>query len=1003
MVSGAVITVVAGLTTTNVLAQALALEEIIVTAQRREQSLQEVPISMEVFTGESLKLQGYRNFEDLSKFSPSVTVRDGSSQQTTTIRGFGTEGNSLTLQTATPIFLDGIHFGRLSMIKTAFMDVDSVEVLKGPQPLYFGMDATAGAFNIQSQRPTAEWEADLSSEVGNDGKYEVEGALGGPLTDTLGIRVAGLVEHSNGPVRNRLTKEKYLGFNNMAGRVLLAWTPSEKFKLTGKFEASDQNNAGELWMGCLTKGNLAGFSGNSPLVGPSFAAGTGNERSVYAPPPKGVSFETDAVLLEVKDGKDCFKGEYGISRDGPYLEPIQTIFPGFTAGANQRPGYIDIRAVSEAFNSVENPGIPGVDGLDMGGADGKDEAFTWNALIDWNYEFDNGITVNSQTGMVFFDRINIRENCDCFFFANHFSRTEYFNQWSQQVRFETADEGFDLNLDMPGGLTVNAMAGAFVQKTDLNASTNSLRADLRQGQRYQDISENGTWLAGFWNLDFNFLDKQVIASIGGRYTDVAKKTGSIGFGAQWIFDVFPCNALGTDANVATCTRDPQLKQVNPNLTTYTTTDQNGITGTGVRVDSPRIFADPSTVSMNNLWTPRNFLGPRPFPLSWLTADVNAVGLTAPDYNIFSTFGDCDNCSQPYIEQDANHYDTQIVLSYTPDTLGRDHTFYSKYVSAFKGPVTDTGLSSIDPIAADIIYLPEYATAYELGAKGILFDSRFRYDITAFRNKFKDLQTEGIGQFFSGPEDQQRIGLNAGGQLVKGVEFAGQVAATQNLMLNFAGVLMDGKMVDFDGGGCSDDEFAAAAVDAINNPAGRSATELAFADSILNRLGPARRAHALSLPVSESYLLNGGCRLESEVLPDGRIATPETFNRSGSVAPKTPDYKFVIGANYELPVMDDRFLAFINAQGYISDGYLTGNGADIYTRVQTFNKHGDLNLSVGLGAPDDTWKIVAYARNILGAVMEYNEEANFIQSGLIRQEVPDSAFFSYGLRLEYNFR
>lgn len=986
-ISAVVLTAATFFTPTTATAQ--ALEEIVVTAQRREQSLQEVPVSIEVFSGAEVQLQGYRNLEDLSKFSPSVSIRDGSSQQTVTIRGFGTQGNSLTLQSATPIFLDGIHFGRPSMIKHAMMDTERIEVLKGPQPIHFGMDATAGAFNIQSRRPTPEWEGEVGTELGNNGKMEVEGAFGGPITDTLGIRVVGLVEHGNGPVKNRVTGKKFPEFNNVAGRLLLEWTPSEKFNLVGKLDLSDQKHDGELWMGCLSGGTLGGFAADNILLGSAgVLPGTGNERAVWAPPPSGVSFETDAVLLEAKDPKDCFKGDYGISRDGPYLEPVDTVWNGWGGNATTiRPGFLDQRQAAEAFASTAG-------NADTKGISGLDETYTWNALLDGTYEFDNGYTLNSQTGMVFFDRINVRENCDCLFSVNYFGRGERYDQFSQQFRFEGPADGYQIT----SGIKVRPMVGVFYQYSDTDIFSSSFRAHFRQGQRFNEGWEDARWMAGFGNLEFIFLDDQLTFSAGGRYSDVKKNTSIYGYAAQWIVDERPCLASGTDANPATCTTDPNFIQVNPNLTAYTTGAMvGGAANNDIRIDSPRILVDPSTVNMNDLWTVRRWNQRRDLPLNWMRDDVNAVGLTPPQYELV-------NGGIPTaVEQKANHDDYQFVLSFTPNALDGDHTFYTKYVTAFKGPVTDTGLATL-PAPADLAnfsYSPEYSKAYELGAKGMLMDSRFRYDISLFRNEFTDMQTEVAAPLFN-PQDQQRFSLNAGEQVVEGAEFTGGFAVTQNLIFNFAGAVMDGEMVDFDGAGCSGSETIAAAANAVNNPSGRTAAELTAANTILTTIGPMRSAHALAADIPEAMLLNGGCRLVAETKKDGSVAGASTFDHSGDDATRTPDWKIIAGLDYSLPVMDN-YLFIFDAKGFISSPYLDGQGANTLSRLTGWDRHGDINLSTGVGTQDGTWRLVLFARNLLEATQVYRPEYDFTLEGMQTKEVADSSFRQYGIRFDYRFQ
>ncbi|MFT5132327.1 MAG: iron complex outermembrane receptor protein, partial [Gammaproteobacteria bacterium] len=206
---------------TTVLAQedhALVLEEIIVTAQRREQNLKEVPISIEVFGGREIRQQGFRDIDDLANFSPTVLILPRVQDQDVSIRGFGTTGNALTLDQAAPTFVDGIHFGRSSQSRMAFMDLQSVEVLKGPQPVYFGQNATAGAFNIRSRRPSDSWEANVDVEYGENETAAVDIGVGGPLSDTLGIRVAGKYDTTDGYLKDVVTQRMLGDYENIGGR-----------------------------------------------------------------------------------------------------------------------------------------------------------------------------------------------------------------------------------------------------------------------------------------------------------------------------------------------------------------------------------------------------------------------------------------------------------------------------------------------------------------------------------------------------------------------------------------------------------------------------------------------------------------------------------------------------------------------------------------------------------------------------------------------------------------
>ena len=659
---------------------AQALEEIIVTAQRRVQNLQEVPISINVVEGSTLREQGFSNIEDFATFSPSVTMEDEADSTVTTVRGFGTFGNSMTLQSAAPMFLDGMHFGRVSMIRTAFMDVERMEVLKGPQPLYFGMNATAGAFNIQSKRPTQEWEGNTTFEIGNHGSYEWEGGIGGPVSDTLAIRVAGLYDRAAGPIKNGISHKRHPQYQNTGGRISALWTPTEQLSIFSKFEGSRHRVGGDIQMGCLTGGRLAGFQRNNPLRGATASPGIdpdptiGNDKSIFAPPPKGIGINSDAVLPELKSGDDCFKGEYGQTRTAPYLDPgsFPNLFEERSSG-NVGPGFIDIREAAQAFYTMETGGRGGLaGGFDIGGIDWRDDTNSINTSISIDYELNNGMLVNAEAGYAEYDRKTMEDNSNSFFFGNPLARNEDYSQWSTQLRLTSRPEGYDI----ADGINVGFMLGAFNQQAGFSGISNGGRANLRRGQRLNHYTDNADWTNLFWNLDFKFYDDQMTLSVGGRYSDDGHNTTIAGEGAQWIFDEAPCDYdTGVnptqDDDPATCPVDTSFTSVDPNLTTTTFSAQSaGNRRNLVRIDSPLILVDGADTA--NLWTVGRWQSERGVPLNYRRPEVNAVGLTAPVRGIrYEREGG------PYdVDHGDKNYDTQVVLSYTPDAMEGNHTFWA---------------------------------------------------------------------------------------------------------------------------------------------------------------------------------------------------------------------------------------------------------------------------------------------------------------------------------------
>ncbi|MGH2569077.1 MAG: TonB-dependent receptor plug domain-containing protein, partial [Bacteroidota bacterium] len=239
----------------RVLAQEKAtLEEIVVTAQRREESIREVPVSLEIFSGTELTVQGIRTLEDLSNFSPTVEIDIRVQDQDVSIRGMGTTGNNLGLEQAVPTFVDGVHFGRTSMIQSAFFDLERVEVLRGPQPVAFGQNATAGAFSIVTRKPGDTWDADVTVEAGNFGRRTVEGGVGGPVTDTFAVRIAGQYDAVDGYIRDVVTGNDFPEETATGSRLTLQWQPTDNFTATLKGEYLDRSKQGGGRVICRTPG-----------------------------------------------------------------------------------------------------------------------------------------------------------------------------------------------------------------------------------------------------------------------------------------------------------------------------------------------------------------------------------------------------------------------------------------------------------------------------------------------------------------------------------------------------------------------------------------------------------------------------------------------------------------------------------------------------------------------------------------------------------------------------
>jgi iron complex outermembrane receptor protein len=213
----------------------VALEEIVVTAQKKEESLQKVPISVQVVGGQYLQEQGIPDLERLSTDLPQVSVRRSANSQRIVVRGVGS-GTNRGFEQSVGTFEDGVYLGQGQQIRPELFDISRVEVLKGPQSTLFGANVTAGAFNIVTNDPTSDFQGSANLIAGSRNEFEETGVVSGPLTNDLSARAAFYKRNYDGDVdyvgsgANRPTEDKW------GGRLVLAYQPTAAFSLRGSYE-----------------------------------------------------------------------------------------------------------------------------------------------------------------------------------------------------------------------------------------------------------------------------------------------------------------------------------------------------------------------------------------------------------------------------------------------------------------------------------------------------------------------------------------------------------------------------------------------------------------------------------------------------------------------------------------------------------------------------------------------------------------------------------------------
>lgn len=240
------------------------VNEIIVRAQRREQAAIDVPVQVSSLSAEALVSNNVKTLEDIGDRIPNsfFGANSGYGTPAFSIRGVG---GTLSTGGEEPvaIFFDDQFIPRT--LPSALLDVESVEVLRGPQGTLYGRNATAGAILIRSARPDLNRVTGFArGQVGNFDEQNLEGAVSLPLSATFGVRVAGLYNHSDGWVTNTVNGAKLSRSESGRGRISMLWQPSDKFELYGNFEYGKQTFA----VARAGIGNRTG-GGNRVLISPA--------------------------------------------------------------------------------------------------------------------------------------------------------------------------------------------------------------------------------------------------------------------------------------------------------------------------------------------------------------------------------------------------------------------------------------------------------------------------------------------------------------------------------------------------------------------------------------------------------------------------------------------------------------------------------------------------------------------------------------------------------------
>jgi outer membrane receptor protein involved in Fe transport len=475
-------------------AQNEGLEEILVTAQLREQSLQDVPISVTAVTGEAIEQGGFSDVEDLSIFVPNLFMRDAFTGQSLIVRGIGTSTGNEAFEQAVAAFSDGVYYGRDNLSQGAVFDLERVEVVRGPQPTFAGQSATAGAINVITRKPGDSWEGGVNAGFGSDEEATLDFAAGGPISDTFGIRFAGRYYELDDVGYTSIIGNVPQGVKeNSAARVTAVWAPTDSVDFTFKYERQDvwQRGTPGEYVDCEIRPQ---FSTANTTIAPGLPAAC------------ALDVVLNGANLGALDGKMGTGGTLDARRAVDALNAASGALPG---SPNYWGNAATIGNIAYDLNQVAEYNFP------------EDREFTADIVlgaVNWQL---GDLTLSTNTSWIEYDKEDWLDPDYSSFAIFNDHRLEDFDQFAQEIR-----------LTSPLDRTVSWMVGAYYQEHTLHSRIDVYLPRLLGTGAYQPagaravgfggmLTEDSEWTSIFFAATYNATEDFRV-NFGGRHQDASK-------------------------------------------------------------------------------------------------------------------------------------------------------------------------------------------------------------------------------------------------------------------------------------------------------------------------------------------------------------------------------------------------------------------------------------------------------------------------------------------------
>ena len=729
---------------------ATTVDDIIVTAQKREESIQNVPIAVSAFNAETLDAMKIEGGSELMRAIPNVSFsKNNFSMYNFSIRGIGTKSISASSDPAVAVSFNNSPMIRNRLFEQEYLDVSRVEVLRGPQGTLYGRNATAGVVNMIPNFPTFEFDSMIKGEVGSFGSVRGQLMANIPLSETFSVRGAASMTKRDGFDENTFNNTSVNGRDLFSTRISALWEPNDRFNASFIWEhfGEDDNRSRTGKQLCARDPGTQSFEGISitdPYV--QFKIGQGclpkslYDQSSYSAP-SGWGMAQIYVVNSIG---------WGHLPDGEAVRPIKNVDPYANVSQSK-----DLRKVSTSYDPTYYA---------------KNDV----AQLNFKFELTDKLTIHSQS----------------LYTEDNFVSTQ---DYARYVSSEVINSSDDL-LDIFGTPIIGSdvAPGGMFADPQLGASNRILSVDMSK-------SENRQWyqelrLQSSFDGRFNF-------SLGANYLDFKSKDDYYVFNniftmiSQYFYNrdgfSYPIKTNNCQSGVlGECVYvdlTPMSNLAGDGHNYFRSKNEVSTTSWGVFGEAYVGITDKMNLTLGLRYTDDTKVS-TPYPSQLLLGAIDLYGIGP------NTGGSISRGFRalPDIEQKWDAVTGRLVLDWKPTD---EYMLYASYARGYKGGGANPPRADINPAIVQYqplaeLFDPEYVNAFELGIKANTLDGRLRMNATAFYYDYEDYQVSQI---------VDRISLNENFDATSmGLEFEAVFQPTRDFRLDANIGLLKTKIGDGEG-------------------------------------------------------------------------------------------------------------------------------------------------------------------------------------------------------------